>query len=91
MRISDASAAQFKTQRSQSKVWVYRFSHPAEAAAQLSYHPSLAATATALRAAVLCRTLRCLLFDVVCAVAVMQRGWAARTEAPLLSHHFQDS
>lgn len=45
------------TSRTQSSacVWVYRFSHPAEAAAQLSYHPSLAATATALRAAVLCR------------------------------------
>ena len=42
--------------QSAAYVWVYRFPHAAAAAAQLAYHPSLAATATALRAAVLCRT-----------------------------------
>lgn len=38
---------------------MYRFPHAAAAAAQLAYHPSLAATATALRAAVLCRSPLC--------------------------------
>ncbi|CAK9046346.1 unnamed protein product [Durusdinium trenchii] len=36
-------------------VWVYRFTSAATAAAQLCHHPTLAATASQLRAAVVCR------------------------------------
>ncbi|CAK9042604.1 unnamed protein product [Durusdinium trenchii] len=61
-------------------VWVYRFTSAATAAAQLCHHPTLAATASQLRAAVVCRTPE---MDAVVGMQVyLAAAWRATSSTP---------